>query len=182
MEKRPVGINLNLGCGNKFINGFVNVDTVKPDGELPPDHQFVEDDIRSLDSFENGVASNIVAFHVLEHIPVYDIEPTLIRWYEVLGPGGRVVVELPCIVKSCVNLLQMLTSKDTGLLYQNGLLGIYGTPDPKNPWMEHKWGWTFETLSQQFRNAGFVNIREEMPQTHMKTLRDFRLVADKEMK
>jgi hypothetical protein len=46
--------------------------------------------------------------------------------------------------------------------------------------MEHKWGWTFETLSQQFRNAGFVNIREDMPLTHMGPKRDFRLVAQKE--
>ncbi len=118
--------------------------------------------------------------HLIEHIPVYDIEPTLIRWLEVLAPGGHVIVELPCIVKSCINLMQMMTTKDTNIIYNLGLKGLFGEPDPNNPWMEHKWGWTFETLSQQFRNAGFVNIKEEIPVTHMGPVRDFRLVAFKE--
>lgn len=176
MEK---SIKINLGCGSKFVDGYINVDVVKPQGDIPTNQLFMEDDVRELNNFQPNSVDEIVSFHLVEHIPVYDVEPTLIRWHEVLKPGGHIIVELPDIVKSCVNLLQMITTKDSTLLYNNGLLGIYGTPDPSNVWMEHKWGWTFETLCQQFRNAGFVNIREEIPVTHMGPRRDFRLHAEK---
>lgn len=176
MEK-PV--KLNLGCGTKFIEGYINVDVVRPKGDLPTNATFIEDDIRALENFQNNVADEIVAFHVIEHIPVYDIEPTLIRWHDVLKPGGLVVVEQPCIMKSCINFLQIATTKESNIVYNLGLKGIFGEPCPQNPWMEHKWGWTFETLAQQFRNAGFVNIQEHVPVTHMGPVRDFRLVAQK---
>lgn len=175
-------IKLNLGCGNKLMTDCINVDVIRPQGELPQGVQFVEDDIRALEKFQDNSVSLILAMHLVEHIPVYDIEPTLIRWNEVLKEGGHVIVELPCLMKSCINTLQGLTTKDSQISYNLGILGIYGLPDPKNPWMEHKWGWTFQTLSQQFRNAGFVNIREEPAVTHMKGARDFRLVAEKEIK
>ncbi len=177
---KPTLLKLNLGAGSKFIDGYINVDLVRPQGEIPQGSVFVEDDVRSLEKFKENTVESIMAFHLVEHIPVYDLEPTLIRWHEVLAPGGHVVVEVPCLIKSCVNVLQMLTSKEPGIFYNLGLLGIYGQPDPKNPYMEHKWGWTFDTLAQQFRNAGFVNVREETPLTHMKTPRDFRLVAEKQ--
>lgn len=173
-------IKLNLGCGSKFIEGFVNVDVVRPQGNLPANANFVEDDIRSLDTFKENTVEEIVAFHLVEHIPVYDLEPTLIRWHDVLKPGGRVVVELPCLRKSCINFLQVDTTKNPELVYNLGLKGLFGEPHPENTWMEHKWGWTFETLAQQFRNAGFVEIREEVPVTHMGPARDFRLAAYKQ--
>lgn len=172
-------LKLNLGCGHKLYDGWVNVDAVKPKGELPANVMFVEDDFRALNHFQENTVSEMVGLHIVEHVPVYDLEPMLIRWHEVLKPGGVVVVEMPCIIKSCVNLLQMLATKDSNIYYNLGLKGIFGEPDPTNPYMEHKWGWTFETLAQQFRNAGFVNIQEQIPQTHMKTVRDFRLYAEK---
>jgi predicted SAM-dependent methyltransferase len=142
-------------------------------------HRFVQDDVTKLEKFENDSVDEITAMHLLEHIPVYKIDETLIRWHEVLRKDGFVIVEMPCIIKSCVNTLQLLTTKDSNLTHFLGLVGIFGEPDPKNTFMEHKWGWTFETLQQQFRNAGFVNIREEQPMTHRGPVRDFRLVAQK---
>jgi predicted SAM-dependent methyltransferase len=178
METTPV-IKLNLGCGNKFIRDYVNVDIVIPEGDLPKDVPFVQDNVLTLNTFEDSSVDEIVAFHVIEHIPVYNLEDTLLRWYDVLKPGGRVVVELPCIIKSCINLLQIYTTKESQIFYNLGLKGIFGDPHPENTFMEHKWGWTFETLAQQFRNAGFEFISEETPVTHMGPVRDFRLVAYK---
>ena len=46
--------------------------------------------------------------------------------------------------------------------------------------MGHKWGWYPETLGEALKSVGLVNIRQEPAQMHMKDVRDFRLIGEKE--
>ena len=87
---RVEGIKLNLGCGTRYIPGFINIDcsmSVKADlrltlGENPLP---MEEDIVSL----------IVSSNLLEHLTRYEGLFFLKECYRVLTPGGLFYLALP---------------------------------------------------------------------------------------
>jgi len=83
-------IKLNLGAGGFNRSGWLNVDIVeahKPD---------LVDDVSSLATIEPGTVDEIFAGHILEHVE--DIGDTLIRWFEVLKPGGIITAVVPDMI------------------------------------------------------------------------------------
>lgn len=155
-------LRLNIGCGNKKIEGFVGVD-------LDPAADVVCD-IRAL-TFEDDSVSEILAVHVLEHIYRWEAEATLREWHRVLKPGALIVLELPDIVKVCSWILH-------GGNDRMGLWGAYGDPGYENPLMVHKWGWSVKELSGVLRACGFHSIKSMDPKYHKKK-RDMRIEARK---
>jgi predicted SAM-dependent methyltransferase len=57
-------MKLNLGCGDKILPGYVNVDVAPSRAGRPPD---VLCDLRSLGPFEDASADEVLAVHVVEH-------------------------------------------------------------------------------------------------------------------
>ena len=72
-------INLNLGCGNTIIDGFINVD-IRTNNR----HNVVSDDIESLSKFDKGSVDLIYASHVLEHFGREKVLKVLNCWYNKL--------------------------------------------------------------------------------------------------
>lgn len=145
-----------LGNGNKHWPGFLNVDLV---GD--PD---VVSDVKSL-CFEDRSVSEIHAIHLFEHIERWAAEKTLNEWKRVLIPGGKLILELPCLDK-------IMCMKDM-LAIQLGLFGMY-TED--TPYMQHKWCWSIEEIKKVLESVGFKNIEVVEPFFHIKA-RDMRVTA-----
>lgn len=82
-------MKLNLGCGNKKLPGFVNIDIRK---EVEPD---VVDDITILSSIKKESIDLIYACHVLEHIKFWDVRQVLMRWNDILKPRGILRLSVP---------------------------------------------------------------------------------------
>ena len=57
-------VKLNLGCGDKILSGYVNVDAVSSRAGRQPD---VIADIRDLRKIKSSIADEILAVHVIEH-------------------------------------------------------------------------------------------------------------------
>jgi len=192
-------LNLNLGCGNKIkgsdiMQQWINVDIVAPEVNLKlvdprtvediPNKQahkypyFLESDLRAID-LPDDYADHIFSSHVIEHIPVYDLDKTLKEWLRILKPGGSVAFEMPDVVKCAINILQLHTSRDLKMIDRLGLMGLYGEQFENRPYMIHRWGWTFQTLAPVLERCGFTRIREAAPVTHMGPSRDFRIEAIK---
>jgi predicted SAM-dependent methyltransferase len=57
-------MKLNLGCGDKILPGYVNVDVVETRAGKRPD---VLCDLHALDPFKSDTAEEILAVHVVEH-------------------------------------------------------------------------------------------------------------------
>ena len=55
---------LNLGCGDKILPGYVNVDVAASRRGLKPD---VLCDLHKLTSFEDNTVDEILSVHVVEH-------------------------------------------------------------------------------------------------------------------
>ena len=79
-------IRLNLGCGNKKIDGFIGVDIKDAD---------IQADIRNL-PFADESVDEIMAIHVCEHIYLSQIVSVIKEWLRVLKTDGVMALELPC--------------------------------------------------------------------------------------
>ena len=135
-------IKLNLGCGDKKISGFINVDireSVQPD---------IVDDI-ILNKIENCSVDLIYASHVLEHTKRSEILKVLSRWYEILKPGGIVRLAVPDF-ESVVKMYL----KGTPI---NNLIGfLYGGQN--HDYNFHYYCWDFNSLKKDLEEVGFIHV------------------------
>lgn len=155
---------MNIGAGKKRIDGWVSVDLA---GE--PD---IVADVRTL-PLPDGCADEAMAIHVIEHLYRWDAPAALKEWHRVIKPGGRLILELPDLLKCCRNVL-------SGKGDRMGIWGLYGDPRYENPLMTHRWGWTASELVRELKSAGFDSVTEKKPEFHkMKGRRDMRLEAIK---
>lgn len=137
-------MKLHLGCGNKRIKGYCNVDCRETDSVD------IVDDITILQKFESNSAAVIYASHVLEHVTRHDYKDVLKRWHEVLTEGGRLRIAVPDFQQIAEHYV-----KTGDLRSISGIL--YGGQDyPEN---NHFWCWDFNELEKDLKEAGFRNIQ-----------------------
>ncbi len=84
-------VNVNLGCGSNIVEGFINIDCVRPSNA---DKNFVLGDVLNIPLKDNSV-DYIIMDQVLEHIAMADIVPALHQIRRVLKVGGRCVIIVP---------------------------------------------------------------------------------------
>jgi predicted SAM-dependent methyltransferase len=89
------GVNLNIGCGRKLWESFINIDFPGNWSGKKPD---IEADIRAI-PLPDDHADIAYAIHVLEHIQRWETEDVLKEWRRVLKPGGKLIIEVPCLDK-----------------------------------------------------------------------------------
>jgi len=106
-------MKLHIGCGKRFIPGFVHVDVVA----LP--HIDHVSDARRLSFAAANTVDLIYAAHVLEHFGRYEFKDVLTEWHRVLKPGGVLRLSVPDF-KACAAIYYEKGLAD-GL---SGLLGL----------------------------------------------------------
>lgn len=169
---------LNLGCGDKHLPGYVNVDLVINEGAKKPD---VICDIKALTVFESNSADEILSVHVVEHFWRWEVLDVLKEWVRVLKPGGSMVLECPNLIAACELFLknpELATTHGTPE-HERTMWVFYGDPGWRDPYMVHRWGYTPKSLAELMRQAGLVNIRQEPAQFKKREPRDMRLVGEK---
>jgi hypothetical protein len=168
---------LNLGCGDKILPGYINVDVAESRAGKRPD---VICDLRQLTSFENESADEILSVHVIEHFWRWEALDILKEWMRVLRPGGTMILECPNLLSACEALL---ANPDAGASPgkdgQRTMWVFYGDPAWRDPLMVHRWGYTPRSLAQLMEEAGLVNVRQEPAQFKLREPRDMRVVGEK---
>ncbi|HQQ62936.1 MAG TPA: methyltransferase domain-containing protein [Pseudomonadales bacterium] len=169
-------VKLNLGCGDKILKHFINVDVVASRAGFEPD---VLCDLKKLD-FEDNYADEILSVHVIEHFYRWEVEAVLAEWFRVLKPGGKIVLECPNILHAA----KMTLVKEKDLDKINGrvketLWVFYGDPRWVDPYMVHRWGYSPRSLSKLLLDAGFINVRRRASLFKRREPRDMRLEAYK---
>ena len=158
-------MKLNLGCGKRRIEGFVNVD-------IPGSGADVECDVQEL-PWPDAVADEVLAVHVLEHVNVLNAGLVVKEWARVLKPGGTLTIELPCRDK----VFRMIAEgiDDPRLV----MYPLYGDPRTHRTTADiHRWIWSKLEIAMFMRDAGLVDIESQEPQFHV-PIRDMRMVARK---
>lgn len=109
-------LRLNLGCGQRILPGYVNID------RFPSCRAAVEGDIRDL-PYPDGCAEEILAEHLFEHLPFADEEKVWRECHRLLCPGGNLVLEVPDFEWVCRTFLA--AQEGFPAFYQVGALDHY---------------------------------------------------------
>ena len=170
-------VRLNLGCGDKILPGYVNVDVVESRAGKRPD---VLCDLHRLEPFADDSADEILAVHVVEHFWRWEVLDILKEWVRVLKPGGRLVLECPNLISACEAFLRdPEVAASGGKEGQRSMWVFYGDPQWQDPYMVHRWGYTPKSLVQLMGEAGLVDARQEPAQFKLREPRDMRVVGVK---
>ena len=143
-------IKLNLGCGDRKLHGFVNVDARS---DTNPD--VVHDVTLINEKFQN--VDLIYACHVLEHFPSKPFEyqkrtwkEVLVNWHSTLKPGGTLRLSVPDIKAACKYYLLTDDFDSVKAFFYGG---------QKYDFDFHYHGWSEETLTRDLLEAGFTEVR-----------------------
>ena len=83
-------MRLNLGCSDRLLQGYLNVDLVRP---LPITAPFEEADLAQLWPWKDNSVEEIIADDIIEHLP--NKIQTMNEIHRVLVPGGKVRIFVP---------------------------------------------------------------------------------------
>jgi len=169
-------IKLNLGCGDKILQNYINVDVASQRAGKKPD---IICDIRKL-TFNDNYADEILSVHVIEHFWRWEVSEILLEWIRVLKPGGKLILECPNLQSACEEFLKSpKTLSGEGQEGQRTMWVFYGDPKWKDPLMVHRWGYTPDSLGELMSQVGLINIRQEAAQFKLREPRDMRMVGEK---
>jgi SAM-dependent methyltransferase len=152
-------IRLNVGAGDKYLPGFCNIDR--------HGHQDINSDAFPL-PFPTDHADELWAIHLLEHLPRRDASPVLTEWFRVLKPGGKLVLELPCLDK----IAKLIVKGEKNIRLT--VMGIFGDPRDPKPDMMHQWCWSEAELTEALCSVGFERVTVCEPIFHL-AARDMRI-------
>ena len=170
-------MRLNLGCGDKILPGYVNVDVVSSRAGKNPD---VICDLHDLYPFPDDFADEILSVHVVEHFWRWEVRDVLREWIRVLKPGGRMIIECPNLLSACASFVEDPAARSReGQEGQRTMWVFYGDPAWKDPLMVHRWGYVPESLKALLAEAGLVDVRQEPAQFKLREPRDMRVVGIK---
>jgi predicted SAM-dependent methyltransferase len=176
-DRAERSLRLNLGCGDKILPGYVNVDVVEARAGMRPD---VICDLHDLAPFADASADEILSVHVVEHFWRWEIADVLREWARVLKPGGRMIVECPNIQSACQAFLENpVQNAHEDQRGQRTMWVFYGDPGWKDPLMIHRWGYTPESLRELLAETGLKDVRQEPAQFKLREPRDMRVVGVK---
>ena len=115
------GVYLNLGCGSRLLQNFINVDRYH---DAPG---VLKNDITELPNIVNGSADLIFSAHSLEHVRQRLTVKTLQRWSDVLRIGGELWLSMPDLDLTCQALID---NKDDAKLRQWLKYTLFGFQAP----------------------------------------------------
>ena len=137
-------MRLNLGCFDKKLPGFTNVD-IRPD--CNPD---IVDNAFTLDTIKDGSVELIYCCHMLEHLSYEETKQALNVWYRKLKKGGLLRLAVPDLEKACSLYLLTRDKEKVKSMF-------WGSQ--RHEFDFHKNGWSEEELTEELEGAGFVSVR-----------------------
>ena len=177
-------INLNLGCGGRPINKWINIDNYdyeKNDSSRAGSYYDIKMDIRNLDCQDETV-DKILLVHVIEHFVRWETIKLIRHYRDKLKIGGQLIVEMPDL-HQCIKIY--LQGKEAPHMKTPiGNISIGRTQFYGNQWDEleyetHKYVWDIEEFTNMLLSEGF-NIKSANHDAifHVKG-RDMLVIAEK---
>jgi SAM-dependent methyltransferase len=174
MQEEGQPIKFNMGCGSERIPGYMGVDKNS-------DRADFRMDVFEID-LPDDAADEVLAMHLIEHLPQHRAPEILIKWLKALKPGGKLVMETPDLDALCRDFAsQGGAEKHATAMCMFGS-AVENPDDPeikeKGALSPHLWGYTPETLSSLCETIGFKDI-QVLPAQGAHPGKNFRLEAVK---
>ena len=155
---------INLGCGNNYIDNFINVDFY---GTKNIDYGM---DLRFPFKIESYSIDGIFSEHTLEHLSHHEVENALSECYRILKTKGKIRIIVPdlsiFIKKYCSNddewfqTWHDLVLKDPSRHYMKKYFSKMFAINFTASYYLHKSCWDFESLENALFIHGFKNIKK----------------------
>jgi SAM-dependent methyltransferase len=145
-------LRLHLGCGERPLPGYVNVDLAPTPADLMRTGADVLAHIPDMRLPRESV-DEIRLHHVFEHFGRVMALALLVRWHEWLRPGGRLVIETPDLAGSARTLLS-----DEPLATKLGVVR-HLAGDQAAPWAYHVDHWFPERFRHALHAMGFADVQ-----------------------
>jgi SAM-dependent methyltransferase len=147
-------LRLHLGCGERRIEGYINVDLAPAAGSLMRSRADIFGDVAEL-RFPSDSVDEVRSHHMFEHFPRVEALALLIRWHEWLRHGGRLLIETPDIEGSARLLLS-----DQPLAVKMGVIR-HLAGDQAQDWAFHLDHWFPERFRHTLGRLGFEVVQIE---------------------
>ncbi len=155
---------INLGCGNSYVNNFINVDFF---GNKMIDYGM---DLRFPFKIESNSIDGIFSEHTFEHLSHQEVDNALGECYRILKPEAKIRIIVPdlsiLIERYCSNddewfqKWQDLVLKDSSRHYMKKYFTKMFAINFTASYYHHKSCWDFESLTKVLTSNGFVNIEK----------------------
>ncbi len=145
-------IRLHIGCGEKYLPGYVNIDYPPSEHTVMKVKADVYHDIRTLD-YPAGSIAEIRSHHLFEHFSRAQALKLLARWRGWLEPDGLLIVETPDF-GACVRAYFWAWSRRRR--FQVGR-HVFGSQEAK--WAIHYDFWDKPKFKYVLAEMGFKGIR-----------------------
>lgn len=145
-------LKLHLGCGEKYLEGYVNIDYPDTEQRVIKTKADVFSDMRSL-SYPEGTVDEIRSHHLFEHFSRAEALKLLVRWRSWLKPGGLLVIETPDFSASAALFLTTTSMRRRFQLARH----IFGSEEAG--WATHKDYWDGQKFSFVLKKFGFTDIK-----------------------
>jgi len=138
-------MKLHLGCGKRYIKGFVHIDLRKMD------HIDYCSPVENLDFLDDESVELIYASHVLEHFGRHEYRDVLREWYRVLKPRGILRVAVP----NFDAVVQFYTEKSDDM---NLILGQLVGGQKGGEFDYHNMVFSRKSLTESLLDVGFSKV------------------------
>lgn len=154
-------LQLNIGCGTDYREGFVNIDG--SDSLSKVDKRLDLGKGGLLNHFARGEVSLILAQDIIEHFFHWQAVRLFREFYELLMPDGRVKIQAPdaqfILEKWRAPLQRKLTLLFGGQDVPQGFSAEMDRSRKRYPeFFCHKYGWTRESMETELRRVGFLQV------------------------
>ncbi|MCF6147392.1 MAG: methyltransferase domain-containing protein [Candidatus Kuenenia sp.] len=145
-------LRIHLGCGEKNLEGYVNIDYPPSEHNVMNVKADVYANITLLDYPAESV-DEIRLHHVFEHFNRVTALAMIIRWHKWLKVGGKLHIETPDLIGSAKMLLSNVPLK-TKMSVVRHIIG-----DQTAPWAYHIDHWFAERFEHTLKELGFEYIK-----------------------
>jgi predicted SAM-dependent methyltransferase len=144
-------MKLHLGCGQRYFEGYVNIDY--PLSEHNVQLTSVADEFADLFelNYPSATIEEVRLHHVFEHFTRAQACSMLSAWNSWLKPGGRVHIEVPDFEKTAKAVLKFMASDKAQSV---GLRHIFGSQEAH--WAVHYEGYTSKRLKSYLEKFGYA--------------------------
>lgn len=122
---------------------------------------------------ESDSADAMAAIHIVEHFYEWEVPDILREWQRILKPGGKMILELPCLNK-VLNYIAWCHVNRSDMLPFMSMWALWGDGKHHDPAMCHKYGWFQKTLMDLLTSIGMREVQSTTPRYHFQ-FRDMRI-------
>ena len=145
-------LKLHLGCGETYLDGYVNIDFPPEEHSVMTVRADIYQDVRTL-KYDEGTVDEVRNHHLFEHFTRAEALKLLANWRRWLVPGGKLHIETPDFELSAKTYLRANTRKRKMELGRH----IFGSNEAG--WAYHYDFWDKAKFKFVLKKFGFKKIK-----------------------